>query len=155
MFVIQQTRNAMKNIRFVMVVLALLMTNIISVKANDVGSDDALIESIRASADSLEKALNTRNYKEARETLDILFPLFKREMKLAKKQASELKKAGSKAEAKSIESTLKRKEEITDKLHAMVDSSSAGLRIKANNVKTLVNEYVQLLEGDEALLTSN
>lgn len=155
MFVVQQMLTVMKNIKILLISMLAVLACFGSYAEAAEKSDAALVVEIMEATDSLNAALEIRNYKIAKQALDMLFPLMKKEMKLAKKQVSELKKSGEKAESKRVANLLKKKEAIHDKLHAMVDESSAGLRVKSLAVKTLVQEYVGLLDEDKKLISSN
>ena len=145
----------MKNLRFLMIALFgfAAIANAISLDAK--APDDELIAEIKLSADSFEKAVEKRNFKEAKEHLEALFPLIKKEMKQSKKYINELEKSGQKSAAKEIKATLKQKTEIHDKLHGIVDVSTAALRGRATAVSTLVKDYIDLLPKDDQLVSAN
>jgi hypothetical protein len=145
----------MKNVRILLIALTVVFAGF-STSANGAeNSDDKLIDDIKAYADSFEKALDIPNYRAAKESLDELFPLLKKEMKMAKKQINEVEKEGDAEMAAQLENDLKRKEEIHEKLHSIVDASSAGLRVRADAVRALVSEYVDLLATPDKLVSSN
>lgn len=145
----------MKNVRNLLIVM---ITVLIAFSTNAIAAekaDDTLLEDIKTSSELFENALEVKNYKEAKEHLEVLFPLLKKELKLAKKHIQELKKTGESAQAKTEGKKLKRKGEINDKLHSIVEASSAALRVKADYVRSLVNEYNDLLEEQKQLVSSN
>ena len=145
----------MKNFRLVVIVIVTLGFSLSTygMSKKDPGTD--LIEGIKVSADSFGIAVEIRNFKMAKDQLNAFFPLIKKEMKLAKKRYTELQKAGEKAEAKEEKIRLKRKEQIFDQLHAIVDVSPAALRVRSMNVKALVDEYVTLLPEETKLVSSS
>lgn len=145
----------MKNFRNLLIAFVVLVAGFHTQAATANGLDDKLIEDIKGFAESFKKAMDVRNYAEAKEALDELFPLIKKEMKLTKKEVSFLEKSGEQEAAKAMEEALDRKTEIHDQLHAIVDESSAGLRARADNVVTLVSEYIDLLEENQKLVSSN
>ncbi len=145
----------MKNFRNLLIAFVVLVAGFHTQAATANGLDDKLIEDIKGFAASFEKAMDVRNYAEAKEALDELFPLIKKEMKLAKKEVGLLEKSGEQEAAKAVDEALDRKTEIHDQLHAMVDASTAGLRARADNVMSLVSEYIELLEENQKLVSSN
>lgn len=155
MFVVHQMLTIMKNLKFVILSLTLVFMGFSASSENLNNSDDSLKEEIKEASDSLNAALQEKNYKVAKQALDLLFPLMKKDIKLSKKEVADLKKSGEKQASKQLAGDLKRKEDIHDLLHAMVDSSSAGLRVKSNTVKLLVEEYLELLDEQEQLLSAN
>lgn len=145
----------MENLKVLLVALVVLIAGVSASANGTENSDDKLIDDIKAYAQSFEKALDVPNYKAAKESLDELFPLLKKELKMAKKQVHDVEKEGDAEMAAQLENDLKRKEEIHDKLHSIVDASSAGLRVKADAVRALVSEYVELLATSDQLVSSN
>ncbi len=145
----------MKNFRNLLIAFVVLVAGFRTHVATANGMDDKLIEDIKGFAESFEKAMEARNYAEAKDALDELFPLIKKEMKLAKKEVGLLEKSGEQEAAKAVDEALDRKTEIHDQLHAMVDASTAGLRARADNVMSLVSEYIELLEENQKLVSSN
>lgn len=145
----------MKKFKFLLIVMMAVMVSIMANHATAKDVDDTLFEEIKMSADSFEIAVEQNNFRAAKEQLDVLLPLIKKELKVAKKRMTDFQKAGDKALAKEEKIRLKRKNEIHDHIHAIVDESAAGLRVKAKSLTSLVQEYVNLLPDDAQLVTSN
>lgn len=145
----------MKNLRHLLVIGIGLMAVLISVRAEARTNDETLVEQIKMSADSFDIALEQRNFKLAKEHLEMIFPLIKKELKASKKQLHEFEKSGEKAKVKELKAALKQKTQIHAKLHAIVDNSSAALRVRSRDIQTLIADYVALLPADEQLVSAN
>jgi hypothetical protein len=145
----------MKNLKYLTFTLAAFFVSINFLFADAKDTDESLIDDIKLSASSFEKAIEQRNFKLAKEHLDVLFPLMKKELKLAKKQMHDAEKQGESAKASKLGESLERKIEIHDQLHVIVEASSAALRVKADDAQALVTEYIDLLAEKEQLLSSN
>ena len=68
----------MKNFKILFIAFIVLTTCFHSAKGVSKNSDNNVVEDIRSSADSFGKAIDVRNYKVAKEQLDLLFPLRKK-----------------------------------------------------------------------------
>lgn len=145
----------MKNLKMVLVAVALVFVGITNAQAASLGGEETLIEEIRQAADSFQVAMEIRNYKVAHEQLDVLFPLMKRELKVVKKRIGELQKSGGEVAAKQMQKDYDRKEEIMNLLASIESSSNVALRVKSDDMKALVNEYVDLLIEEEHLVALN
>ncbi|WP_421895985.1 hypothetical protein [Marinoscillum sp.] len=96
-------------------------------------------------SEKLEKAIEGRNFHEAREAIEELMPLMKEELKKDKKTLSELKREESpELDPAEFEKKLARKTELYDSLKELVDISPAALRVKSERIKTEVKEFIDL-----------
>lgn len=91
------------------------------------------------------KAVESHNYRDAKNSLQELLPLMKSDIKLSKKSINSLKKEGDAAVVKQAQSDLERKEEIYKSLSHLVDVSPAALRVKATQILELVVEFDELV----------
>ena len=144
----------MKTFRIFKHTLAVLLLAFLSQQVIAKDTDDTLHEDIKSAAETFEKAIDQRNFKVAKEQLDVLFPLMKKEFKEAKKQIHAFEKDADLVSAGLLQKSLDRKVEIHDQLHSLVEASSASLRVQAEDAKALVLEYKELLEAKIQLLSS-
>ena len=146
----------MKSVSVFLTVLALSFVCFESSAFDSTRPYEEVAVEINDQAFLLGEALEAPNYVAARETMDVLFDLFKEEIKLTKKVIHDLERNDEEDRAAQMQESLDRKEEIHEQLHAMLDSSRAGLRAKATQVQVLVDEYVSLLTtSQEELISSN
>jgi hypothetical protein len=117
--------------------------------------ENELLEAIQEKMGSIESALEVRNFKDAKEQFEDLMPLMKKEMKSKKKSIHLLEKEGESAQATELQKTLDRTVEIQEQLSSLLGGSSAALRAKSTDAKSLIKEYQGLLVNDLKLLSSN
>lgn len=105
------------------------------------GEDKENIELLSA---RLNEAIDSRNFHDARETIDELMPLLKEQLKDDKKYLAELKKDADSSVADNFEKNLNRKTALYESLKKLVDVSPAALRVKADQIKSDVKEFLDL-----------
>tara|TARA_B100001250_G_C19268665_1_gene558116 strand:+ start:188 stop:592 length:405 start_codon:yes stop_codon:yes gene_type:complete len=97
-------------------------------------------------SDQLNEAIDSRNFQEARTTMEELMPLMKEILKENKKQLTELKKADTPEEdPEQYETKLNRKTELYDTFKKLVEVSPAALRGKSQLIKEGITEFVNLM----------
>ena len=102
-------------------------------------------EEYQRTAGQLQQALENRDYKGAKVSLNELLPLMKEDIKECKKSISEAKKSDTDSEVLSeMKATLKRKSEIYDSLEHLLTVSPAAIRVRAKQVITIVGEFEEL-----------
>ncbi len=93
----------------------------------------------------LETAIVDQNYKDAKQSLYELVPMMKQNIKETKKNISEVKKSNPEnVSIEVLQEQLKSKLEIYDRLHHIVNTSSAAVRVKAKDILSMVKEFVKL-----------
>ena len=121
--------------------LLIFFTFMLTAQASSVNEE----ESFEILSKKLEKAIEIRNFHVARETIEELMPLMKKELKEDKKILSELKKESSpEQDADSFEKNLKRKTELYESLKDLVEVSPAALRVKSEVIRKQVQEFIDL-----------
>lgn len=100
--------------------------------------------------EAFSKAVESNNYREAKQFLEELLPLMKYDIKQSKKSIHSLKKEDADDLLKQSEKALDRKAEIYKSLSHLVDVSPAALRVKAKNILKLVLEFDELAQAEEA-----
>ncbi|WP_258099001.1 hypothetical protein [Marinoscillum pacificum] len=106
-------------------------------------SDKAKFEEL---SDQLNEAIDSRNFQEARTTMEELMPLMKEILKENKKQLTELKKSDTPEEdPEQFETNLNRKTELYDTFKKLVEVSPAALRGKSQLIKDGITEFVNLM----------
>lgn len=101
-------------------------------------------ETLELLSTRLNEAIDSRNFHDARETIDELMPLLKDQLKDDKKFLAELKKESDTSAASTFEKNLNRKTELYESLKKLVDVSPAALRVKADQIKSDVKEFLDL-----------
>jgi uncharacterized membrane protein (DUF106 family) len=145
----------MKSYRLnLLVVIALLASFLVSNPAQAY-IEGELLEEMKNASSKFEKAISVRNFKVAKEQLEILYPLMKKEIKLYKKEIHSLEKEGETQVVEDMKIVLARKMEIDESLHTISTGSSASLRVQADNALKLVKEYMDMVDDSRLLLSSN
>ncbi|MFT6883076.1 MAG: hypothetical protein ACJAVY_001878 [Marinoscillum sp.] len=108
-------------------------------------SGSEIKETFEVLSTKLDKAIEQRNFHVAREAIEELLPLMKEEIKKDKKTLASLKKTNEpEIDPEAFEIKLNRKSELFESLKASVDISPAALRVKSEEIKKEVDEFVRL-----------
>lgn len=100
-------------------------------------------------AQELNKAVEVRNFHSAREIMDKMFPLMKKELKADKKRLSELRKAEKpEVSPQEFKSNYEKKKEVLEFVEQLLDSSPAALRVKSKTMISEIGTFVELLNSD-------
>lgn len=96
-------------------------------------------------AKQLTEAIEARNFSDARQTIEQLLPLMKKELKEHKRMLSEFQKSAKPdLDAQESERKLLRKNEIYEDLKMLAEGSVAALRAKSDQIKSDVEAFVSL-----------
>ena len=117
--------------------------------------ENELMEEIISTAHKFEKAIEVRNFKVAKEQLELLFPMMKKEIKSVKKDLHLMEKEGDQQSAEALGQSMARKLEIESALQGIVEGSSAALRVQSDRALQLVQEYLNMVDHTQLLLTPN
>ena len=129
-------------IKLKVLIILILLAWMSGVFASEDGNNGVSFEAL---AKKLEQAIESRNFTEARLTLEELLPLMKRELKEHKKLISDLQKSESpEAELEVHEENFNRKNEIYNVLKVLSDGSVAALRAKSQLIREEVGNFVAL-----------
>ncbi|MEQ8238244.1 MAG: hypothetical protein RIA69_03485 [Cyclobacteriaceae bacterium] len=105
--------------------------------------------SIPALVEELNEAVEVRNFHSAREIMDKLFPLMKKELKADKKRLSELtKEENPEMSPEEFKSNYDRKMEVLEFVEQLLNSSPAALRVKSKTMISEIGTFVKLLNSN-------
>jgi nucleoid DNA-binding protein len=96
-------------------------------------------------AEQLTKAVEVRNFQSAREIMDKMFPLMKKELKEDKKRLAELlKKENPEVSHREFKYQYDRKKEVLEFVKEVVESSPAALRVKSKIILSEIGTFAKL-----------
>ena len=96
---------------------------------------------------NLDAAIESRNFKEAKDLIAELFPLMKEDIKKSKKTlAGYHKDPDPDISPEIFEANLERKHELLDNMKHLVDASPAALRAKSNDIIAMIDEFNRLID---------
>lgn len=126
------------------IILLALMSGAFSGTRQDTGDGVSFV----ALADQLNQAIEARNFSDARETIEQLLPLMKKELKESKKILTTLQKAENpETDPALYVEAFNKKSQIYDALKEVSDGSVAALRAKSEQIKRDIGEFVALIEA--------
>lgn len=104
-------------------------------------------ENIETLYDQLEKAVDTRRFDTAKEAVNKMLPLMKKDIRDGKKILSGWDKDESMAEINKniFASHLIIKNEIYTSTKGLINSSPAAIRVKGKQLVDMINEYISLV----------
>jgi|GEM_PF-1232182 nucleoid DNA-binding protein len=96
-------------------------------------------------AEQLVKAVEVRNFQSAREIMDKMFPLMKKELKEDKKRLAELlKEENPDVSHREFKYQYDRKKEVLEFVKEVVESSPAALRVKSKIILSEIGTFAKL-----------
>jgi predicted negative regulator of RcsB-dependent stress response len=97
---------------------------------------------------ALEEAIEQRNFHNAKEILEELFPLIKKDIKKSKKHLATLKKVDDpEFNPEIFEANLDRKGDLYHSIKSISEATSAAFRVKADDLMAMVDEYHKLVDN--------
>jgi len=104
-------------------------------------------ENIEALNSAFEKAVNTRHFDSAKESVNKMLLLMKKEMKESKKMLSSWDKGNveSDMDKSTFAKQMKTNNDVYVSIKKLVDSSPAALRVKGKQAITILNNYKSLV----------
>ena len=126
-------RNSVKHMRLITkyTIIAALLISGLSLKASDPG-DIGRVKS------QILNAISTADFKKAKHEIHKLLPILKKEIKTSQKELGASAKSLEKSELAEIEETIEKNQHTYDKLHQLVHASPAAIRVKKQEVFSLV-----------------
>lgn len=121
---------------------AVLLSLLLAVPAS---SNSPLHNSLKKVCGQLEIAIDNRKFADAKELINELLPLLKRDIKEAKKILSAFNKSGS-DEAVEFQNNYNRRSELYKSAKALIESSPAAIRVKGKDLIVMLNEYLDLAD---------
>ncbi|MCG8379680.1 MAG: hypothetical protein MI865_09430 [Proteobacteria bacterium] len=94
----------------------------------------------------LDQAIENRNFQEAKQILNELFPIMKKDIKDSKKRLSQLQKAtDSDEDLSKFSKILSEKEDLVKSMQSLVKVSPAALRAQSDRFVKMIRDYDNLI----------
>ena len=137
----------MKSLQKATLIVAVLSLVLIGFNTNAKTGKGDKEEGIQSLFGKLEKAVNGRHFENAKEAVNKMLPLMKKDIKEGKKMLSSWDKGvnKSKLDKQTFASQLVTKNEIYTSTKALINSSPAAIRVKGKKLVDLLNEYMTLV----------
>jgi len=149
-FTFQTNNKAMKSLQKSTFIVAVLSLVLVGFNANsatwETGKGDKE-EGIQSLFGQLEKAINARHFETAKEAVNKMLPLMKKDIKESKKALSSWDKGTieTNLDKNTFASYIIIKNEIYTSTKTLINSSPAAIRVKGKNLVEMLNEYVSLV----------